>query len=124
MTRSRQARRAQGGRFAHAGVLALVLLCLLLAGSAPTSYGGPAQRGVPAGDAWVLGAWDTGLSSTLPQATPTGREHHVPALWPALRAEPAGPVPAARARGLAPDGPRDPQQIGHRAPGSRSPPLI
>lgn len=124
MTRSWRLWRAPGGCLAHAGVLGLVLLSLLLAGSAPTSYGGPARPGALAGDAWVLGAWDTQLSGTLPQAAPSGREHHVLSLWPAPRGEQAGHPPAGPARSLAPVGPRDPQQVGHRAPGSRSPPLI
>ncbi|MDF2706928.1 MAG: hypothetical protein K0R62_2580 [Nonomuraea muscovyensis] len=124
MTGYGQAQRAPGRCFAFAGVLGLVLLCLLLAGSAPTPYGGTAQRAAVAGDAWMPGAWDSHLSSTLPQTASSAREHHVLSLWPGSRREPAGHVPPRPVRGNAPDGLRDPQQFGHRTAGSRSPPLI
>ncbi|MEU4830958.1 hypothetical protein [Streptosporangium sp. NPDC023615] len=119
--------RAPQGSIAFAGVMALVLLSLILAGaSCKVSCGGPAvAQGSASGPAWELGAWDADLSG-LPPQTGSAREHHVLSLWPPMRGERHGesaqpvllPSPGSDTDAL-----REPQQLAHRTTGSRSPPL-
>lgn len=110
------------------GVMGLVLLSLLVAGAFSVAWygGGPAGlSGTSAGQVWLAGAYKDKLSSLPPQAG-NAREHHTLSLWPPLRGTRNGeaahlallPSPGS-------DGPaiRDPQQVGHRTAGSRSPPL-
>ncbi|MEV0203415.1 hypothetical protein [Nonomuraea sp. NPDC050691] len=117
--------RTPRGSATFTGVVGLVLLSLLMIGSLPAWHGGdPAHRPAAAGQTWVPGAGDGQLSS-LPPQNASVREHHV--LWLALRGEratEAAHVPLLPAPGLDSAAIRDPQQVGHRATGSRSPPLI
>lgn len=116
--------RTPRGSIALVGVLGLVLLSLLLAGSSPAwNDGETVHRGSPS---WTLGGWDAELSS-LPPQTAGAREHHVLSLWPPPRGERGGEaahlalLPSPRPGA---DAVRDPQQFAHRTSGSRSPPLI
>ncbi|MET9338831.1 hypothetical protein [Nonomuraea sp. NPDC003804] len=108
------------------GVIGLVLLSLLLAGSFPAGHGVALRPADASGQSWAPGAEDALLSS-LPPRNSGVTARHVSSLWTALRAErrpetgqvpsPGGPEPGAGAI-------RHPQQEAHRAAGSRSPPLI
>ncbi|MEV0151786.1 MULTISPECIES: hypothetical protein [unclassified Nonomuraea] len=116
------------GPIARGGVMALVLLSLLLSVCSYARYGGDTGHGAPPvpGQAWSLGAWDAQLTS-LPPQNASAREHHVLSLWPPPRRERHDA--AAHLALLLPPSPeahqiRDPQQLAHRAAGSRSPPLI
>lgn len=107
--------------------MALVLLSLLVAGAFSVAwYGGrPAPSGGSAGQVWLAGAYKEKLSSLPPQAGGV-REHHTLSLWPPLRGTRTSeaahlallPSPGAEGPAI-----RDPQQVGHRTAGSRSPPL-
>ncbi|SEL92791.1 hypothetical protein [Nonomuraea pusilla] len=113
---------------AFIGVMGLLLLAFLLVASSPAWYGSdPAHRSAAAsGQSWALGASDAQLSGLPPQGG-GAREHHVLSLWRPLRGDRhalAAHLPLLASPGLDPGGIRDPQQLGHRAAGSRSPPLI
>ncbi len=107
--------------------MGLVLLSLMLTGATGSASGGGQtfphdSSSVPV---WSLGGSDGDQSGLPPQAN-SAREHHVLSLWPPLRGErqsehahPALPA----APGSDADAFRDPQQLGHRTAGSRSPPL-
>lgn len=117
--------RAPRGPIALCCVVGLVLLSLLVAGPSYAD-GQPPPPPLSAGDGWSPSAGDDRLPSLPPQAS-SGREHHVLSLWPPLRgtrqSEAAHlallPAPASEAVAI-----RDPQQVGHRTAGSRSPPSI
>lgn len=117
--------RAPRGPIALCCVVGLVLLSLLVAGP---SYADDqtAPRPLSAGHAWTPDKGGDRMPSLPPQAS-SGREHHVLSLWPPLRGArhaeaahlPLLPAPGSDAAAI-----RDPQQVGHRTAGSRSPPLI
>ncbi|MFI6920261.1 hypothetical protein ACIBIZ_09915 [Nonomuraea spiralis] len=117
--------RTTRGPIALCCVVGLVLLSLLVAGP---SYADDQTSAHPfsSGHEWNPDKGGDRMPSLPPQAS-SGREHHVLSLWPPLRgmrhAEAAHltllPAPGTDAAAI-----RDPQQIGHRTAGSRSPPLI
>ncbi|MDF5758013.1 hypothetical protein [Spongiactinospora sp. TRM90649] len=118
--------RAARGSIAPVSVVGLTLLCLLLSALTQSAWngGGAAGRTWPPVTAlWGLDATDADLASLPPQ--PAGvREHHAPPMWPLPRAARAGAAdrPAPPARAVPAEPIRDPQQLAHRAAGSRSPP--
>ncbi|MEV1243229.1 hypothetical protein ACIBO2_33650 [Nonomuraea sp. NPDC050022] len=120
--------RTPRGSIAFAGVMGLVLLCLVLAGATGSaSADGPiAPENSLSGLAWSPDGGGGDLPGLPPQAGSV-REHHVLALWPPLRGE-RHDEPAYLALSASPgskvDELRDPQQLAHRTAGSRSPPLI
>jgi len=108
------------GSAAFVAAVGLVVLALVIATSAPTWAPGNVQRSA-ATDVVVPGA-EVSAMSTMPQP-PVRNPEHLPRLWPARhRALPAPerPVPSWPEAGSAAI--RGPQQPGHRAAGSRSPP--
>lgn len=117
--------RAPRGSIAFTGVMGLVVLSLLLFGLTPVWNGAaPAHPGgTSSSPAWTPGASDAGLTSLPPQATSV-REHHVLSLWPPPhRQGEHAHLALLPSPGADTDAIRDPQQLGHRTAGSRSPPL-
>ncbi|TDD51565.1 hypothetical protein E1286_10330 [Nonomuraea terrae] len=119
--------RTPRGSIAFTGAMGLILLSLLLFGLSPVwNDAAPAHpAGTSSSPAWTAGASDAGLTSLPPQATSV-REHHVLSLWPPLRGDRQGEhahLALLTSPGADTDAIRDPQQLGHRTAGSRSPPL-
>ncbi|MFI0423196.1 hypothetical protein [Spongiactinospora sp. 9N601] len=109
------------------GVLGLVLLSLLVATAFPGTAAGPASSSAPGpAKAWSWSPLDGGLIGLPPQPANV-REHHVQSLWPPPpRGDRLGEAAYAMpltVPGAPDDTFRDPQQLTHRAAGSRSPPL-
>ncbi|MCK2215942.1 hypothetical protein MF672_019385 [Actinomadura sp. ATCC 31491] len=122
-------RKVPRGSIARLGVVALVLLSMVLA--ACTNAGSAGAGRAPAAvshSGWTPDGLNAELSSLPPAHPVAAREHHVLPLWPPLRgdrrtaaAARLALLPATRRE---PAAFRDPQQLGHCAAGSRSPPLI
>ncbi|PZG27124.1 hypothetical protein C1I98_33520 [Spongiactinospora gelatinilytica] len=117
------------GSGALCGVLGLVLLSLLVATAFPGTAAGPASSSASASGAAKAWSWsplDDGLIGLPPQPANV-REHHVQSLWPPPpRGDRLGDAAYAMpltVPGALDDTFRDPQQLTHRAAGSRSPPL-
>ncbi len=118
--------RSAPGAIARLGVMGLVLLAMVL--MVCTNAGSPAGAAHASASVshsgWTPDGLDARLSSLPPMHHVTARELHMLSLWPrGDRAADAHmallPGPCAEATAL-----RGPQQLGHCAAGSRSPPLI
>ncbi|MEU5869643.1 MULTISPECIES: hypothetical protein [unclassified Nonomuraea] len=113
------------GPIALCCVVGLVLLSLLVAG--PSYADGQATaHPLSAGHEWTPDKGGDRMPSLPPQVS-SGREHLTLTLWPPPRG--GRHLQAAHLALLPAPGPdaaaiRDPQQVGHRTAGSRSPPLI
>lgn len=102
-------------------VVGLVLLSLVVVASTPRWAGaGPVQQRSQTAGMTAPGA-EVATVSTMPLQQV--RTEHLPQVWPVRQRPEATPVPAAPAWPEAGSAAiRGPQQPGHRAAGSRSPP--
>lgn len=118
--------RTAPGSIARLGVMGLVLLSMVLmvCTNAGSRAGAAHASASVSHSGWTPDGLDARLSSLPPVQHVTARELHMLSLWPRGDRAPDAHLALLPRTGAEPAAFRDPQQLGHCAAGSRSPPSI